>query len=306
MEGDKEDEVIARLNQAGRAVYQVIAGGNADPMVEPLKFTEESTSFPDERGWRDDSYFVDRLRTYGMVGIALSTLGLVLLSPLRTRESTMRFGISDWLSVGILAAGLTAILALPPWVAVVAVMPFGIPSMIFGLSRNAGLPGRLAAWVSWAGMLGFMLFVVTWSQPRYSDWNGVPIPPSNGPPKYFPELEQKSDYSDIGKAVTAWLELIDAGDYEKAWRSTATLARTLESEPAWIAKIKGVREPLGIMEKRLGPSTGWTSELEGAPKGEYMILSYKSNFANRRDVVETVTLIYQEDGKWGILGYSIQ
>lgn len=70
--------------------------------------------------------------------------------------------------------------------------------------------------------------------------------------------------------------------------------------------MRYLRDPLGQTISRKIDGTKWTVELPGAPEGMYYIFTFGCNFTTKGNTVEAVTLIYQEDGNWRILGYSIQ
>jgi Protein of unknown function (DUF4019) len=40
----------------------------------------------------------------------------------------------------------------------------------------------------------------------------------------------------------------------------------------------------------------------GAPDGRYVILKYATSFENKKDSVETVTTVFDNDGKWRVAG----
>jgi hypothetical protein len=42
------------------------------------------------------------------------------------------------------------------------------------------------------------------------------------------------------------------------------------------------------------------------PKGEYVILQYKTEFAGRGKVIETITSMLDKDGKWRVSGYFVK
>ena len=185
----------------------------------------------------------------------------------------------------------------------------GIPAMIFGLSGRSGRLGKFVAAISWCGMLGLFLANFLPDYGRYYNfgWTNIQIPAAEGMAVAAPrEKPQNMEREERINAVKSWLELIDAGKYVDAWDRTSTLTRTLESESGWIDKVKHFRDPFGQTITRKIYGTKETVELPGAPEGLYYIFTFHSDFATKSNAVETVTLIYQDDGNWRVLGYSIQ
>jgi hypothetical protein len=107
------------------------------------------------------------------------------------------------------------------------------------------------------------------------------------------------------EAVLEWLGEIDAGQYEKAWSDAASFARLLESPSQWGAKMSLTRTPLGQVLSRSVRRTQWTSNLSGAPEGKYLIYVFRTEF-EPGPMIETVTLMFERDGNWRVMGYSIK
>ena len=68
---------------------------------------------------------------------------------------------------------------------------------------------------------------------------------------------------------------------------------------------QAVRAPLGAPTKRVLGSVTKTGSLPGVPAGDYEVLEYRTDFANRRGAIETVVLA-RENAGWGVVGYFIR
>jgi hypothetical protein len=68
--------------------------------------------------------------------------------------------------------------------------------------------------------------------------------------------------------------------------------------------IPKVRDPLGAFAERKIVESAYKTSLAGQPPGEYVTVIFESRFANKPDVVETVTTVLDKDGKWRVTGYS--
>ncbi len=78
------------------------------------------------------------------------------------------------------------------------------------------------------------------------------------------------------------------------------------TEEKWDQTLKAVRNPLGKVVSREVQSTTYRTSLPGAPKGEYVVIQFKTSFVNKRSAIETVTPMFEKDGSWRVSGYYIQ
>ncbi len=67
-----------------------------------------------------------------------------------------------------------------------------------------------------------------------------------------------------------------------------------------------VHGEVGLARSRELIDATFTTSLPGAPDGRYVVLQYRTEFANRKDAVETVTLMLDEDGTWQVSGYYVK
>jgi hypothetical protein len=100
----------------------------------------------------------------------------------------------------------------------------------------------------------------------------------------------------------SWLALVDKGEYLESWEGLADLFKKNVKKEEWADDLNRSRKPLGKLLKRELQHETKSSE---PSVGEYLIFQFKVSFENRDSVVEAVSVIKENDGKWRIFGYSI-
>ena len=108
------------------------------------------------------------------------------------------------------------------------------------------------------------------------------------------------------KEARSWLELTDRGDALGSWKAAGKQFQNAITAERWGDSLKQVRPPLGALAERAVLSTQFTKSFPGAPDGDYALLVYRSSFANKTDIRETVTLEHEADGAWRVIGYFIR
>jgi hypothetical protein len=108
-----------------------------------------------------------------------------------------------------------------------------------------------------------------------------------------------------GRAAQAWLALVDRGDYDQSWQEAASFFQSKVPKNDWQSKLEENRAPLGTASRRTLAGSVYQTDLPNAPKGEYVIIQYKTEFANGA-FIETVTPMLDKDGKWRVSGYFIK
>jgi len=107
------------------------------------------------------------------------------------------------------------------------------------------------------------------------------------------------------EAAQEWLALVDAGDYQASWGSSAKLFREAVSASQWKASAEAARRPFGKLVSREVSSAQLARSLPGAPDGTYVVIQYRSVFEHKQGAVETVTPML-DGGAWKVSGYYIR
>ena len=116
-----------------------------------------------------------------------------------------------------------------------------------------------------------------------------------------------TDQVDPGVAAAqSWLALVDAKEYGKSWAEAASFFRSSVSEGDWERALTQARAPLGEVQSRALIGARYATALSGAPPGEYVVVRFKTRFAGRADVIETVSPMEDEGGVWRVSGYYIK
>ena len=107
-------------------------------------------------------------------------------------------------------------------------------------------------------------------------------------------------------SAESWMALVDAGDYAQSWDQAASFFKGKVSKADWEKMVGSVRNQVGKSENRTLASAQYTTKLPGAPDGEYVVIQYKSAFANQPTAIETIVPMLDKDGKWHVSGYFIK
>lgn len=107
-------------------------------------------------------------------------------------------------------------------------------------------------------------------------------------------------------AAEKWLALVDAGNYAESWKTAADYLKKIVKQKQWVATMEPVRKPLGKVVSRKLKSSEFTRELPGAPDGQYVVIQFTTEFANKASATETVTPMRDKEGKWRVSGYIIK
>ena len=108
------------------------------------------------------------------------------------------------------------------------------------------------------------------------------------------------------KAAENFLLLLDTGQYGQSWDSAASLFQKQVAKEAWIQQISGLLPAFGAVRNRSITSATYSTTLPGAPDGEYVVIQYRSAFANKEQAVETITPMLDKDGQWRVTGYYLK
>ena len=122
----------------------------------------------------------------------------------------------------------------------------------------------------------------------------------------FPVVAQDGKISAATRSAEEWLALVDTGRYGPSWDEAARFFKGRVSRAQWQTAIRSAREPQGALVSREVRSSEYSTELPGAPDGEYVVLQYSSSFENNKSATETVSLMFEDDRGWRVAGYFIR
>jgi len=108
------------------------------------------------------------------------------------------------------------------------------------------------------------------------------------------------------EVAEAWLARMDAGKYAESWEQSAELFRSVLTKEQWVVSLNSVRKPLGGVKKRELLNYKPITNPPGAPEGEYVVIQFSTDFANKPGAVETITPMRAEGGEWQVSGYYIK
>ena len=107
-------------------------------------------------------------------------------------------------------------------------------------------------------------------------------------------------------AAKAWLGLVDAKQYKESWLEAAPFFKDRVSENDWVKMISLARGPFGDVKSRELKDAKYATSLPGAPDGAYVVIQFKTSFANKSDAIETITPMKDDKGAWRVSGYFIK
>ncbi len=107
-------------------------------------------------------------------------------------------------------------------------------------------------------------------------------------------------------AAENWLALVDAGKYSMSWKEAGEYFRNAVAQDQWVQSLQSVRAPFGKVISRKVRSSSYQTALPGAPDGQYVVIQFETSFQNKKSSVESVTPMFDTDGRWRVSGYYIK
>lgn len=108
------------------------------------------------------------------------------------------------------------------------------------------------------------------------------------------------------KASSAFLALVDAGNYKGAYQASADIVKQSVKEDDFAAQVKAVRDQLGpVKSRKLIQAIPGDQVAKNAP-GKFILCKYSTDFANKKGVTELVSPMQGADGTWKVAGYRFQ
>ena len=128
-----------------------------------------------------------------------------------------------------------------------------------------------------------------------------PLKPGAGdfPTMSFPHGETKAAEA----SAEDWLKLVDSGDYAKSWHEASPTFRAAVTQRDWKQKLRAMRIPLGAVVSRRLHSAKQTTQLQGAPDGEYVVIEYHTSFEHKQTAIENFVSERDKGGQWRASGY---
>jgi len=118
--------------------------------------------------------------------------------------------------------------------------------------------------------------------------------------------KQKAKEQAATAAAEKWLALMDEGKYGDGWKEGAEYLRNAIKQEDFDKALQAARKPLGKLVSRKVKSAQYSTELPGAPDGEYVVIQFDTSFENKKTAVETITPMLDKDGKWRVSGYFVK
>ncbi len=134
----------------------------------------------------------------------------------------------------------------------------------------------------------------------------LPPPSAPGASVTMPSGDSSSAFKELAAQAAGekWLDLLDRGEYGKAWDDCAPLFRQRVTREQWVDSLPSTRAPFGAMKSRKVEVAAYKTSLPGAPDGQYVAVRYRTSF-EKKDAEEGITLVF-EDGVWRPTGYFIR
>jgi len=113
-------------------------------------------------------------------------------------------------------------------------------------------------------------------------------------------------FSKANAQAIYWINLIDQYQYGATWLEAGILVKDVTTQKQWAAAMKETRSGLGVVHSRKVSSHQSATSLPGGTKGNFMIIKYATNYANKPSMVETITLMTEGRlGQWKVVAYKI-
>ncbi len=121
----------------------------------------------------------------------------------------------------------------------------------------------------------------------------------------FASASLAGNEEDAAIAAKKWLAIVDSGDYGRSWDAASPVIQNAVSKEQFVSGVKGVRVSFGALKSRTLIGAQYMESLPGAPDGRYVVMQFRTSFANKASAIETITP-KEDGGVWLVSGYYIK
>jgi hypothetical protein len=121
-----------------------------------------------------------------------------------------------------------------------------------------------------------------------------------------PAVAQDPRVSEVRRAALDWLVVVDAGNGSGSWNGAGKRFQQTMTIEQWNEGLAASRGQMGPLLQRSLYESKVPAQFNGMPPGEYAELLFRSSFAKRQSVGETISLEREADGQWRVIGYSLR
>jgi Protein of unknown function (DUF4019) len=107
------------------------------------------------------------------------------------------------------------------------------------------------------------------------------------------------------RQALGFLGYLDAGRFADSYAYTSALLRAKTVQSTFVKEVQKDRSALGAKQSRKLLNASYTTSLQGQPAGQYVVLQYGTDFANKKNAVETVVLSF-ENNYWRVAGWYVK
>lgn len=114
------------------------------------------------------------------------------------------------------------------------------------------------------------------------------------------------NFTDAVRSSEDWLRITDNENSSESWLAASPYFQTQISCHEWDRQFSKARGSLGAVRSRaVDDATEYTPPSD-TPSGEYVIVTFVSDFENKSGAIESVTTQKQPNGRWAVVGYFIK
>lgn len=117
-------------------------------------------------------------------------------------------------------------------------------------------------------------------------------------------VDDQLNLSESQKAANQFLEDLDTEHYGESWEAASLYFQKTMPKEEWVTAMELMRKPLGELKTRKLGDQRAVKDPANHPKGEYMVMFYRSSFEKNNDSYELLTLI-KDEGQWKVFTYNV-
>jgi len=108
------------------------------------------------------------------------------------------------------------------------------------------------------------------------------------------------------RAARSWLAFVDAGNSDSSLATASAGFRAKVTAAVWAQSLASTRTQFGAAVHRVMKGARPVTRLPGSPDGNYIVMQFETDFANKKGAGETVALVHDPDGQWRVTAYFIR